>query len=158
MSIPRVMPLRSMARPITVGRSAMKFNILPCSCKRGFTLIELLIVMTIIGILASIVVPNYKTSLIRSRETVLMEDLYQMRRSIDGYFADHSRYPDSLNELVDARYLRDIPVDPFTRSADTWVIEPPQPTPEGALAEGGVFDVRSGSDLVGLNGIPYNEW
>ena len=119
---------------------------------------ELLIVMTVIGILASIAIPSYQTSLIRSRETVLMEDLYQLRRSIDGYFADHARYPDSLNELVESRYLRGIPVDPFTRSAETWEVEPPQPTLEGALAEGGVFDVRSGSDLVGLNGVPYNEW
>jgi general secretion pathway protein G len=126
--------------------------------QKAFTLIELLIVMSIIGILAAIVVPSYKQSQIKAREAVLREDLYQMRRAIDAYFADHAKYPDSLQDLVESHYLRDIPRDPFTRSADTWVTEPPMPTPEGGLAAGQVFDVRSGSDLVGLNGVPYSEW
>lgn len=125
---------------------------------RGFTLIELMIVMSIIGILLTIAVPSYKRSVIKARETVLMEDLYQMRRAIDAYFTDNNRYPDSLEELVNARYLRGIPRDPFTRQTDSWQVIPPEPGPEGDLAEGGVFDVRSGSDLVGLNGVPYSEW
>ena len=83
----------------------------------GFTLIELLIVMTIIGILASIAVPNYQRSVIKAREAVLMEDLYQMRRAIDAYFADHGKYPESLQGLVEAKYLRDIPRDPFKHRA-----------------------------------------
>lgn len=126
--------------------------------QRGFTLIELLIVMTIIGILASIVVPNYQRNLIKAREAVLMEDLYQMRRAIDAYFADHISYPESLDDLVDNKYLRDLPRDPFTQATDTWEEIPPTPTLEGEIAEGGLEDVRSGSDLIGLNGIPYREW
>jgi general secretion pathway protein G len=126
--------------------------------QRGFTLIELLIVMTIIGILASIVVPNYQRNLIKAREAVLMEDLYQMRRAIDAYFADHISYPDSLDDLVANKYIRDLPRDPFTRSSETWEEIPPSPSLEGEIAEGGVEDVRSGSDLIGLNGIPYREW
>ena len=125
---------------------------------RGFTLIELLIVMTIIGILASIAVPSYQRNLIKAREVVLMEDLYQMRRAIDTYFADHIRYPESLEALVESKYLRDIPRDPFTKSTDTWEEVPPTPTSEGDLAEGGLEDVHSGSDLVGMNGIPYRDW
>lgn len=125
---------------------------------RGFTLIELLIVMTIVSILAAIVVPSYHRSQLKARETVLMEDLYQMRSAIDAFFADHSRYPEALDELVSEHYIRGIPSDPMTRSAETWVVEPPLPTLAGTLAEGGVFDVRSGSDLVGLNGTPYSEW
>ncbi|GAB4166473.1 MAG: prepilin-type N-terminal cleavage/methylation domain-containing protein [Geothermobacteraceae bacterium] len=125
---------------------------------RGFTLIELMIVMSIIGILLTIAVPSYKRSVIKARETVLMEDLYQMRRSIDAYFTDNNRYPDSLDELVGSKYLRGIPRDPFTGKTDSWQVVPPEPGPEGDLAEGGVFDVHSGSDLVGLNGIPYSEW
>jgi general secretion pathway protein G len=124
----------------------------------GFTLIELLIVMTLIGILASIAVPSYKRSVIRSREAVLAEDLYQMRQSIDSFFADNSRYPESLQELVEKKYLRGIPRDPFTNSDETWYIIPPEPTAEGTPVPGRVFDVRSGSDLVGLNGVPYKEW
>ncbi|MEJ2524202.1 MAG: type II secretion system protein [Desulfuromonadales bacterium] len=126
--------------------------------QKGFTLIELLIVMAIIGILASIVVPNYQRNLIKAREAVLMENLYQMRRAIDAYFADHISYPDSLEDLVANKYLRDIPRDPFTQSTETWEEIPPEPTLEGEIAEGGVEDVRSGSDLVGLNGIPYRDW
>lgn len=125
---------------------------------RGFTLIELMIVMTIIGILASIAAPNYQRSVIKAREAVLMEDLYQMRRAIDAYFADHAKYPESLEALVDAKYLRDIPRDPFTNAQDTWEVAVPTPTAEGEVAEGGVEDVHSGSDLVGLNGTPYREW
>ena len=125
---------------------------------KGFTLIELLIVMTIIGILASIVVPNYQRNLIKAREAVLMENLYQMRRAIDTYFADHIRYPDSLEDLVANKYLRDIPRDPFTQSTETWEEVPPAPPLDGEVAEGGLEDVHSGDDRVGLNGIPYRDW
>lgn len=126
--------------------------------QKGFTLIELLIVMTIIGILASIVVPNYQRNLIKAREAVLMEDLYQMRRAIDAYFADNIKYPESLDDLVASKYLRDIPRDPFTKATDTWEEIPPTPSIEGEIAEGGLEDVKSGSDLVGLNGVPYRDW
>jgi len=126
--------------------------------RRGFTLIELMIVMTILGILAAIAAPSIRTHSIRAREAVLMEDLYQMRQSIDAFFADRARYPDSLEELVSEKYLRDLPRDPFTRSDSTWDTTPPQSGSDGELAAGGVFDVHSGSELVGLNGIPYNEW
>jgi general secretion pathway protein G len=125
---------------------------------RGFTLIELLIVMTIIGILASIAVPSYQRSSIRAREAVLQEDLYQMRRAIDAFYTDNAKYPDSLDELVQKKYLRGIPSDPFTHSSETWQTVPPEPTAEGELPPGGVFDVHSGSNTIGLNGVPYNEW
>lgn len=136
----------------------MMFLTAPQRRSRGFTLVELLIVMSVIGILASIAVPSYQRSLIKARESVLMEDLYQMRRSIDAYYADHARYPDTLNELVDNKYLRDIPTDPFTKSKESWEEIPPSFTLQGDVAEGGVADVRSGSSLVGLNGTPYREW
>lgn len=128
------------------------------SRNRGFTLVELMIVMTIIGILASIAAPNYQRSVIKAREAVLMEDLYQMRRAIDAYFVDHAKYPESLESLVESKYLREIPRDPFTNAQDSWELVVPTPTAEGEVAEGGVEDVHSGSDLVGLNGTPYREW
>ena len=118
-----------------------------------------MIVLSIVGILAAIAIPSYKQHQIKARETVLMEDLYQMRQAIDAHYADKSEYPDSLGELVEQKYLRSIPRDPFTRRNDTWIVVPPEPMPDsGDLAEGSVFDVHSGSNLVGLNGIPYRDW
>lgn len=124
----------------------------------GFTLFELLAVMLIMAILASIAVPSYKRSQIKAKESVLAEDLYQMRRSIDAFYADQQRYPDFLGELTNLKYLREIPLDPFTRSKDTWICIPPEPSETGQLAPGDCFDVTSGSDLVGMNNIPYREW
>lgn len=113
----------------------------------------------IIGILAAIAAPSYMRHTIKAREAVLLEDLYQMRQSIDAFYADNSKYPESLDELVTTRYLRGIPKDPFTKSSKTWSVVPPEPMPDsGDLAEGGVFDVHSSSDLLSLNGIPYSEW
>ena len=125
---------------------------------KGFTLIELLIVMTIIGILAAIAAPSYKRSVVRAREAVLLENLFQMRNSLDAFFADFDRYPETLEELVEKKYLRSLPIDPFTGRADTWTVVRADPSSEFEPAREGIFDVHSGSNLVGLNGIPYREW
>ena len=126
---------------------------------KGFTLIELMAVMMIMGILAAIATPSYMRYTIRAREAVLLEDLYQMRQSIDAFYADNIKYPESLEELVTTRYIRALPVDPFTKMTTSWIVVPPEPMPDsGDLAEGGVFDVHSGSDLLSLTGGPYSDW
>jgi general secretion pathway protein G len=118
---------------------------------RGFTLIELMIVVSIVGILATIAVPSYQSSLVKARETVLRQDLFTLRELLDQHRADKGKYPPSLEGLVAAGYLRTLPRDPFTNSTSTWqaITEP---------TEGGVFDVYSGSDLIGTNGTAYNKW
>lgn len=121
--------------------------------RSGFTLIELMIVVSLVGILATLAIPSFRTATLKAREATLKRDLYIFRDSIDQFRADQGRYPSSLDELVEMDYLRAIPVDPFTQTSDTWV---DIPSPEGS--EGGVFDVHSGSDFVGTNGVPYNEW
>ena len=110
-----------------------------------------MIVVTIVGILATLAVPSYRTSVVTAREAALRQDLFTLRDVLDQHRADKGRYPESLRELIDAGYLRAIPEDPFTRSTGTWqeIIEP---------TEGGIFNVFSGSDLVGSTGAPYNQW
>ena len=117
----------------------------------GFTMIELMIVVSIVGILATLAVPSYQGTLLRAREAALRQDLFTMRDVLDQHRADQGKYPLSLQALVDAGYLRAIPNDPFTNLATTWQ-EITTPVEEG------VVDVFSGSDLVGTNGAPYNRW
>jgi general secretion pathway protein G len=118
---------------------------------RGFTLIELLIVVSIVGILATLAAPSYQVSVVKAREAALRQDLFTMRDVLDQHRADQGKYPPSLQALVGAGYLRAIPKDPFTNSATSW-----QEITD--ITEGGIFDVFSGSEFVGTNGSPYNRW
>lgn len=120
---------------------------------RGFTLIELLVVMAIIALLLTLAVPRYFNSVERAREAVLKEDLAQMRDAIDKYYGDRNQYPDALDDLVEKKYLRRIPPDPITDSAQTWVTVPPEDAAKGA-----VFDVKSGAPGTALDGTRYSDW
>ncbi len=124
----------------------------------GFTLIELLIVMVLLILLAGVSLTVYGTSVQRGKEAALKEDLFQMRKAIDEYYADKSKYPADLQALVTEKYLRKIAPDPFTGSADTWTTVPSDPDPSNPSAEPGISDVRSGSDQTGSDGRPYSEW
>jgi general secretion pathway protein G len=124
----------------------------------GFTLIELMIVMSLIVILASIGLAVYTNSITRAKESVLKEDLFRMRDAIDQYYSDKGEYPTSLQDLVSQKYLRSIPVDPFTNSADTWREVPAEPDAANPTAQPGVYDVRSGSELKALDGTNYSDW
>ncbi len=125
---------------------------------RGFTLIEMLIVMTLIVVLASVGLIAYQTSVRRGREAVLKEDLYRMRDAIDQYYADKGKYPTDLNELVSTNYVRRVPVDPMTNSAETWQTVMAEADPSNPSAEPGITDVKSGSEGAAIDGTNYNEW
>ena len=124
----------------------------------GFTLIELLIVVTLIVILASMGLVQYQTSVQRSREAVLKEDLFRMRDAIDQYYADKNSYPSGLQDLVSNGYMREVPEDPITRSRDTWQTTPAEPDPNNPAAQLGIYDVKSGSESVALDGTKYSDW
>lgn len=121
--------------------------------QRGFTLIELLVVMAIIATLLSMVAPRYFHSIDKAKEAVLRQDLAIMRDAIDQFYADMGKYPADLEELVDRRYLRRIPVDPLTDSDTTWIAVPPMNEEEE-----GVYDVHSGYKGLALDGSYYEEW
>ena len=117
-----------------------------------------MIVMTLIVILASIGLTVYTNSVTRAKESVLKEDLFRMRDAIDQYYSDKGKYPTSLQDLVSEKYIRAIPVDPCTNSADTWREVPSEPDPNNPTSQPGVYDVRSGSDLRAIDGTNYSDW
>ena len=119
----------------------------------GFTLIELLVVMAVIATLLSIVAPRYFNSVDRAKEAVLRQNLSIMRDAIDKFYADTGAYPINLEQLVEERYIRAIPIDPMTDSAFTWIEIPP---PDEELE--GMYDVRSSADKQALDGTFYDKW
>lgn len=130
------------------------------SKEKGFTLIELIIVITLIGILVGLGLPQFKNATKRTREATLKENLYTMRRLINQYLVDKGKYPQSLQTLVEEEYLFRIPVDPMTKSTDTWVEIPQEMTME-EMATGtlpGIMDVQSGSEEISTDGTAYNTW
>jgi len=124
----------------------------------GFTMIELLVVLTLIVILATMGMTQYRSSIIYSRESVLKEDLFRMRDAIDQYYADKNQYPATLDALVSEGYMRAVPVDPFTKSSDTWQAIPAEADPNNPTTEPGVYDVKSGSDQTAQDGTKYSDW
>jgi len=124
----------------------------------GFTLIELLIVIALITILASMGVVQYRNSIQSSKEAVLHTDLFRMRDAIDQYYADKGKYPQSLDTLVSEGYMRKIPEDPITKSAETWQTEPAEPDPSNPSVEPGIYNVKSGATGTALDGSSYADW
>ena len=121
-------------------------------------MLELMIVMVIIGVLAAIAVPSYVNAVRSAREATLRADLYEMRRAIDSYTVDKQKAPQSLEDLVQAGYLRTMPVDPFTHRSDTWVPAQSDTLSSIDQTEPGIDDVHSGAQLVGSDGTTYNTW
>jgi general secretion pathway protein G len=126
------------------------------SAQRGFTLIEIMIVLSIVGILMTIAEPSYRNQIIKAREAALKKDLFVVRDVLDQFAADQGRYPDGLQELVDQKYLRGLPTDPFTHASDTWIEVREEISESQETA--GVFDLHSGSNLVASDGTAYNTW
>jgi general secretion pathway protein G len=145
------LPIRNVPLPepqITAGRRA----------EAGFTLLELMIVMVVIGLLAAIAIPSYTNNVRNAKEAVLKEDLHTMRVAIDSYTVDKQKAPQTLDDLVQAGYLKTMPVDPFTRRSDTWV--PVQSDSLSSLdqTQSGIDDVHSGAGLKASDGTSYASW
>ncbi|MQA19969.1 MULTISPECIES: type II secretion system protein [Telluria group] len=120
---------------------------------KGFTLIELLVVLGIIALLLTLAVPRYFPSVDKSKEIVLADNLRNVRQVLDQYYGDTGRYPDTLEQLVEKKYLRAMPVDPITDSDSTWIIVPPED-----VAKGGIYNIKSGAPGTDRSGKPYSDW
>jgi general secretion pathway protein G len=157
MSIRNILVLAWMERNTKIGKRVMKRMTYR---NRGFTLLEIMIVFALIGILVGLGLPQYKTATKKAREAVLKENLFQIRKLIDQYYADKGKYPTSLQTLVDEDYVRYIPIDPITKSSGTWVEIQEIPSDDELLLDfqPGVVDVRSGSDQKALDGTLFNTW
>ena len=121
--------------------------------RAGFTLIELLVVLGIVALLLTLAVPRYLPRIDSARETILLDNLRNTREVIDQYYADTGRYPDSLDQLVEKKYLRNVPVDPITESSATWIVVPPEDGTKGA-----VYSIKSGAPGNDRSGKPYLDW
>ena len=121
----------------------------------GFTLIEMLIVVTIIGILVTLAQPSFNRAVTAAKEAALKENLFILRDVIDQFYADNTKYPTALTELVEKGYIRQVPKDPVTGSADSWVVVP---ATDEQGQQVGVFDVKSGSDRTARDGSRYSDW
>jgi general secretion pathway protein G len=126
--------------------------------QRGWTLIELVIVMAIIAVLASLATVGARNAVYLSKEATLREDLFRMRDAIDQYYADKGKYPADLQALVTDQYMREVPIDPISRSRDTWQTIPAEPDPSNPSAEPGIFNVKSGAEGNSLQGQAYSEF
>jgi general secretion pathway protein G len=126
--------------------------------ERGFTLIELIIVMTVIGLLASIAIPSYLNSVKKAREAVLREDLHTMRSAIDSFTVDKEQAPQTLDDLVQAGYLKTIPVDPITNHNDTWITSQSDTLTSITETQGGISDIHSGAQGLATDGSNYSTW
>jgi len=126
--------------------------------QRGFTFVELMVVITIIVILITMAIPIYQKAIIRTRETVLKQNLFTLRTQIDNYTYDKEKAPQQLQDLVTEGYLRIVPIDPMTGSNQTWKTIQEDSSQAVNQAEPGIFDVRSGSDKMSLDGTSYSEW
>ncbi len=142
--------------------------------RKGFTLLELMVVVAIIGILATLAEPEFKTAVLKSKEAALKEDLFNFRNVLDQYYADNGKYPDTLDDLVTKGYMRSIPPDPMTGSKTTWRLEyytgdnsdsgssdssdSSDSSGSSGGDSGGIYDVHSGSDKIGTNGVSYADW
>jgi general secretion pathway protein G len=128
------------------------------SSQSGFTLIELMVVMLIIGVLMAIAVPSYIGAIKAAKESVLKEDLHVIRQAIDSYTMDKQKAPQSLQDLVEAGYLKTIPIDPMTRATDSWVTEQSDSMRSIDQTDPGIDDVHSGDQATGSDGQPYSTW
>lgn len=124
----------------------------------GFSLVELMIVLAVIAILVSVAVPLYQKSVVRTKESVLKQNLFTLRAVIDEYTYDKQKAPQALQDLVEAGYVRAVPADPMTGSDQSWKVIMEDAVTSVNQTEPGIFDVRSGSDATSLEGTPYSEW
>lgn len=126
--------------------------------EQGFTLLELMIVMVVIGLLAAIAIPSYTNNIRNAKEAVLKEDLHTIRTAIDSYTVDKQKAPQSLDDLVQAGYLKTMPVDPFTKRSDSWVPVQDDSMSNIDQTESGIDDVHSGAQQTASDGTSYSTW